>query len=64
LRNQFHAGVEMEDLREARAATRCCSSACRSAILIPFRLRLHAKFVAFERNAGTNRIMQLLLIVL
>src|SRR5439155_27215296 len=64
LRHQFHGGVEMQDLREARGRYTLLFERLPQSDLIPFRLRLHTEFVAFERNAGTNRIMQLLLIVL
>src|SRR6266516_7997790 len=64
LRNQFNAGVEMQDLSEARGRHALPFERLSESELIALRLRLHTEFVAFERNAGTNRIMQLFLIVL
>ena len=60
---QFHAGVEVQDLGEAHGRHALLFERLPQRDLIPFRLRLDAKFVAFERNAGANRVMQLPLII-
>ena len=54
----------MQDLRQTRRRRALVFERLPQRDLIPFRLRLHAKFVAFERNPDSNRIVQLILIVL
>ena len=64
MRNQFHAGVEMQDLGETRRGHALLFECLAQRQLIPLRLHLHAKFIAFECNADADRLMQLLLIIL
>src|SRR6266516_1973288 len=64
LRNQFHSGVEMQDLGETRRGHALLFECLAQSELISLRLHLHPKFVAFECDADADCIMQLLLIIL